>query len=164
MPASVGRNSVAHPPRTARTALRSLAVSNSPLLACLPRIISTAHPSCRIQPVRHTWAKRRMRSIRPMRPPPNPPPPAGEGRVGAGLKSMCPSEPRSPDHGRIVCSQFRRCQMPRSPQLAMTGDPVHRGRTFREHDLIARHRPGSRVASGKVRTVMWFGRTTQPSM
>jgi hypothetical protein len=44
-------------------ALRSLPVSDSPLLAYLPRFITTAHPSCRIE--LHTGEKK-MRPIRQM--------------------------------------------------------------------------------------------------
>jgi hypothetical protein len=44
---------------------------------------------------------------------------------------------------RIVCSQYRRCQMPRSPRRIMTGDRGSPMRTnFENPFLIARQRPG----------------------
>src|ERR1700736_3491938 len=52
---------------------------------------------------------------------------------------------------RIVCSQYRRCQMPRSPRLLITSDrgsPT--GNDFANAVLIARHRPGKLASpSGK---------------
>ena len=68
---------------------------------------------------------------------------------------------------RIVCSQYRRCQMPRSPRRVMTGDrgsPI--GSDFANPVLITRHRPGKSASScGNVhRQCMWSVRTTQAAM
>jgi hypothetical protein len=62
---------------------------------------------------------------------------------------------------------YRRCQMPRSPRLLMTGDrgsPV--GTDFENAVLIARQRPGKSASpSGKVhRQCIWSGRTTRASI
>jgi hypothetical protein len=44
---------------------------------------------------------------------------------------------------RIVCSQYRRCQMSRSPRLVRAGDRGSRaGKAFENAVLIARQRPG----------------------
>ena len=77
---------------------------------------------------------------------------------------MWAAESRS---SRIVCSQYRRCQMPRSPRLVITSDrgsPT--GNDFTNAVLIARHRPGKLASSsGNVhRQCMWSGRTTQASI
>ena len=49
--------------------------------------------------------------------------------------------------------QYRRCQMPRSPRLAITGDrDSPTGKHFTNAVLIARHRPGKPASPcGKVR-------------
>jgi hypothetical protein len=48
----------------------------------------------------------------------------------------------------IVCSQYRRCQRPRSPRLVITGDrDSPAGKHFTNAVLIARHRPGKSASS-----------------
>ena len=69
--------------------------------------------------------------------------------MGAGLKrvwSMCAAKSGS---SRIVCSQYRRCQIPRSPRRVMTGDlgsPF--GKDFAKAILMARQRPGKSASPG----------------
>ena len=59
---------------------------------------------------------------------------------------MCAAKSRS---SRIVCSQYRRRQIPRSPRRVMTGDPGSPfGKDFAKAILMARQRPGKSASPG----------------
>jgi hypothetical protein len=105
----------------------------SPPLAGRLRLGAAAFPCRGIEATRHASAERRVRPVRRVvdramhhR---------VEMRVVPCAAKSCSS--------RIVCSQYRRCQMPGSPRRVMTGDlgsPLGKG--FAKAILMARQRPG----------------------